>query len=159
VLFVFYGEPIATTQSPQIVDDVGETGELTKQTEPKEPVKAKPVKKKPVKQPSPKPKPAQVTPTYPVGCERYRPLVEQYDWNVNTAMAVMAAESGCDPNAANWNDNHGVCTGSFGLFQISCHGGRIHDPAKNVAAAWGKYQARGWWPWGVCTNGRVNCGI
>lgn len=91
--------------------------------------------------------------TYPVGCERYRPLVEKYDWDVRIAMAIMQAESSCNPNAANWNDNHGVCKGSFGLFQISCHGGAIYDPAANVQVAWQKYQARGWQPWGAFTNG------
>lgn len=85
-------------------------------------------------------------------CAKYRPLVAQYSWNVDIAMAVMRAESGCRPLAANYKDNHGVCMGSFGLFQISCHGGKIFDPEKNVAAAWGKYQARGWQPWGAFTN-------
>lgn len=91
------------------------------------------------------------------GCEQYRGLVSKYAWNVDVAMSVMRAESGCNPSAANTRDNHGVCMGSFGLFQISCHGGRIFDPAQNVAAAWGKYQARGWQPWGVCTSGKVSC--
>ena len=90
-------------------------------------------------------------------CESYRGLVSQYGWNVNVALAVMKAESGCNPQAVNRTDNHGVCMGSFGLFQISCHGGQIFDPAQNVAAAWSKYQARGWQPWGVCTSGKVSC--
>lgn len=106
-----------------------------------------------------KPAPARPAPapTYAVGCEHYRKLVSQYSWNVEVAMAVMFAESGCNPAAANWADNHGVCMGSFGLFQISCHGGQIHDPASNVAAAWAKYESRRWQPWSVCTTGKVNC--
>ena len=105
------------------------------------------------------PAPIQSTPktNYPVGCEHYRPLVEKYSWDVPSAMRVMGAESGCNPNAANHSDNHGVCMGSFGLFQISCHGGVIYDPAKNVAAAWDKYSASGWQPWTVCTKGIVLC--
>lgn len=90
-------------------------------------------------------------------CEAYRSLVAQYSWNVDVALAVMKAESSCNPQAVNRTDNHGVCMGSFGLFQISCHGGQIFDPAQNVAAAWSKYQARGWQPWGVCTSGKVSC--
>lgn len=86
-------------------------------------------------------------------CEAYRGLVSQYGWDVNTAMAIMRAESSCNPNAANTSDNHGVCMGSFGLFQISCHSGAVYDPAANVAIAWQKYQARGWQPWGVYTSG------
>lgn len=91
-------------------------------------------------------------------CEAYRSLVSQYNWNVNTAMAVMKAESGCNTMAKNTTDNHGVCMGSFGLFQISCHSGAVYDPAQNVAIAYQKYQARGWQPWGVCTSGKVSCG-
>lgn len=90
-------------------------------------------------------------------CEAYRGIVAQYAWNVNVAMEVMRAESGCNPQAKNTTDNHGVCIGSFGLFQISCHSGAVYDPAENVAIAWQKYSARGWQPWGVCTSGKVSC--
>lgn len=90
-------------------------------------------------------------------CEAYRGLVAQYSWNVTVAMAVMQAESSCNPQAHNTTDNHGVCMGSFGLFQISCHSGSVYDPAQNIAIAWQKYQARGWQPWGVCTSGKVSC--
>lgn len=111
-----------------------------------------------------KPAPVNRMANVPSGCEAYRPLVAKYSWNVEIAMAVMRAESTqnnipCNPNAANWNDTHRdiygnvVCTGSFGLFQISCHGGQIYDPAANIAAAWAKYEARGWQPWGAYTNG------
>ena len=83
-------------------------------------------------------------------CEQYRGLVAQYSWNVETVLAIMKAESGCNPNAANLNDNHRVCMGSFGLLQISCHGGRILDPAANIAAGYAKYVASGYSPWTVC---------
>lgn len=96
-------------------------------------------------------------------CEAYRPLVAQYNWDVHTAMAVMEAESTqfgihCNPNAANWNDQHYVngvlyCVGSFGLFQIACFDGQVYDPAKNIAIAYRKWQARGWQPWGAYTSG------
>lgn len=90
-------------------------------------------------------------------CEAYRGIVAQYSWNVNVAMAVMRAESSCNPQAHNTTDNHGVCMGSFGLFQISCHSGAVYDPAQNIAIAYQKYSARGWQPWGVCTSGKVSC--
>lgn len=90
-------------------------------------------------------------------CESYRGLVSQYNWNVSVAMKVMQAESSCNASAHNTTDNHGVCMGSFGLFQISCHSGAVYDPAENVAIAYAKYQARGWQPWGVCTSGKVAC--
>lgn len=95
--------------------------------------------------------------TQPGNCESYRPLVAQYDWNVDVAMNVMRVESGCNPNAANLKDNHQVCIGSYGLFQISCHGGKIFDPAANVAAAYSKYSARGWQPWSFTTCKKIAC--
>ena len=109
-----------------------------------------------IQQPT-RPKPVQRVGTNVGGnCETYRPLVAQYGWNVGVAMAVMKAESGCNPNAANWTDNHKVCKGSFGLFQISCHSGQVFDPVKNVQIAYQKYAARHWQPWGVC-RGKVVC--
>lgn len=93
---------------------------------------------------------------YAIGCELYRPLISQYSWNVSVAMAVMQAESGCNPNAANWADSHSTCSGSFGLFQIACFSGQVYDPAQNIAIAYQKYQARGWQPW---YNTAVKLGI
>ncbi len=87
------------------------------------------------------------------GCEAYRGLINQYAWDIRVAMAVMQAESGCNPNAANWSDNHLVCKGSFGLMQISCHSGQVFDPGENIKIAWSKYQNRGWQPWGAYTSG------
>lgn len=109
---------------------------------------------------APKPKAS----AYPASCEAYRPIIEQYSWDVRVAMAVMQAESTqnkipCNPNAANRNDVHRdangkvICVGSFGLMQISCHSGEVYDPAKNIAIAWEKYKKRGWQPWGAYTSG------
>lgn len=90
----------------------------------------------------------------PVGCSNYRYLVEQYDWNVSIAMAIMQAESGCNPEASNWSDNHRTCIGSFGLFQLACFWtGAPFDPATNVAKAYEIYSRSGWVPWGAYTNG------
>lgn len=89
----------------------------------------------------------------PVGCTNYRHLVEQYDWNVSVAMAVMQAESGCNPEASNWNDRHATCIGSFGLFQLGCFWtDNPHDPATNVAKAYEIYSRSGWRPWGAFNN-------
>jgi hypothetical protein len=104
--------------------------------------------------PTPVPEPVIEKPiVYAVGCELYRSLISQYSWNVNVAMAIMQAESGCNPNAANWTDSHSTCKGSFGLFQIACFSGQVYDPAQNISIAYQKYQARGWQPWGAYTNG------
>lgn len=96
------------------------------------------------------------------GCEQYRSLVSKYDWDANTAMAVMKAESGCNPSAANMNDHHGQCSGSFGLFQLACFWTNTpKDPAHNIAKAYEIYSAvdpisgkpNHWQPWGAYTNG------
>ena len=109
--------------------------------------------------PAPAPAPAQsvtpapqTSPTGLAGCELARSLINQYDWNKDVAYSVMMAESSCDPQATNMNDNHGACVGSFGLFQINCTKGRLYDPAQNVLAAYNMYKARGSWAdWGFTT--------
>lgn len=97
---------------------------------------------------------------YKGDCESYRNLIEQYDWDVEIAMNVCRAESGGKIDVVNWKDNHKVCMGSTGLFQIGCGNATIEDmknPDKNVAMAYKLYKARNWKPWGVCTSGIVNC--
>lgn len=106
------------------------------------------------------PQPAVVTQAVG-GCENYRSIVSQYDWDVRTAMAVMQQESTmqgipCNPNARNDSDNHmswAGCMGSFGLFQINCSHGQVFDPAQNIAIAYSMYKARGWQPWSAYTTG------
>lgn len=95
-----------------------------------------------------------VTTKLPISCEHYRALVSKYNWNVNVAMAVMRAESGCNPQAANWNDHHATCTGSFGLFQLGCFWiSNPYNPEANVAKAYEIYSRSGWRPWGAYTSG------
>lgn len=65
----------------------------------------------------------------------------------------MKAESGCNPYAANNKDNHRVCRGSFGLFQISCHDGKVFDPESNIRIAAQKRKTQGWRAWGVYKTG------
>lgn len=110
----------------------------------------------------PKPQPQQPV-VHPVGCEHYRELVSKYAWNTNIALAVMKAESGCNPNAV--GDQfviRGLYAPSCGLMQIRTLQGRpsceqLKDPTTNVAWAWKLYQASGWQPWSVCKNGKVSC--
>jgi LysM repeat protein len=102
----------------------------------------------PTPAPTPAPQPVSAGLT---GCELARSLINQYDWNTDVAYQVMMAESHCDPNATNMADDHGACSGSFGLFQINCTRGQLYDPAANVAAAYAMYQQSGWQPWGATT--------
>lgn len=94
--------------------------------------------------------PAPTAPTvqsYPTGCSLYEPLVAQYPgWDVSTMMAIMQAESGCNPNAANWSSS------CFGLFQVRFDG-EAFDPATNVADAYHKFVDQGYGAWQTYTEG------
>lgn len=101
--------------------------------------------------------------TSKVGCSYYRDLVSQYRWNVDVALKVMRAESGCNPSAV--GDNRvigGIFAPSCGLFQVRTLAGRpncaqLKNPETNVKWAYRLYQANGWQPWTVCTKGLVSC--
>jgi soluble lytic murein transglycosylase-like protein len=85
------------------------------------------------------------------GCESYRTLFEAYDWNVTTAMAIMQAESGCNPSAVSPTNDHGLMQINQGL-QI--YGAGIYDPATNIRIAYTeKYQKGGWGHWSVYNSG------
>lgn len=128
--------------------------EIPRQTTPDEPHDAKAVEvaQTPV-QPT---NDAQIAPKSPEftiggGCEQYRGLVSQYDWNVNIAMAIMQAESSCISNnvgGPNWNGTY-----DFGLFQLNSM--NITDPAENVRVAYqNKYLTQGWGAWSVYNSGK-----
>lgn len=93
------------------------------------------------------------------GCETFRPLVSQYDWDVNTALAVMRAESSCRPDAFNGANRNG--SNDAGLFQVnSIHvrSGLISDherfdPTANVKAAYAIYEGSGWKAWVAYSTG------
>lgn len=86
------------------------------------------------------------------GCE----LVYNYsNWDTNVAHAVCMAESGGNTNAANYNDNHGKCIGSFGLMQLACFWiPNPTDPYANIAKANEIWSRSGWQPWGAYTSGK-----
>ncbi len=94
------------------------------------------------------------------GYYSYYNEIAKYDWNVSVAYAIMMAESNGNPEAVNWRDNHKVCKGSFGLFQMACShidsygltSDNIKDPETNIRAAYLLYKQRGWRPWGAYTN-------
>lgn len=82
-------------------------------------------------------------------------LVNNYAWDKRTAYAVCMAESGGNSNAANMNDNHGRCIGSFGLMQLACFWiPNPTDPNANMAKAYEIYTRSGWQPWGAYTSGK-----
>ena len=86
----------------------------------------------------------------PVPREIYRgnrALLSEFDWNIDYAYKVMICESEGNPTKINWKDNHKVCKGSFGLFQLSCDKGtkeELLDPETNVKIAYEVWQKNGW---------------
>lgn len=94
-------------------------------------------------------------PVNPVGCDNYRHLVEQYDWNVSTMMYAMQKESSCNPNAVGDNYVIGdIYAPSCGLLQVRTLPGRpscaaLKDPATNVATAYQIWKGQGYRAWTV----------
>lgn len=81
----------------------------------------------------------------------YQSLVEQYSWPVNMALAIMACESGGNPNAVSRTNDHGLFQIHNGLVS---YGGQIYDPASNIRIAYENYyKTRGWQPWSTYKNG------
>jgi len=92
-------------------------------------------------------------------CDDYRGTVSKYfGSHTEQALAIMHAESTCNPLAKNLSDNHGGCIGSFGLFQLACFWtDDPFDPEVNIAKAYEIYTRSGWSPWSVCKNGTLDC--
>lgn len=88
-------------------------------------------------------------------CEQYRSLMASYDWDVSTAMRICEAESSGNVRAANWNDDHGECKGSFSLMQTACFWysefgyslSQKYDPEVHMDVAHKVYQRNGWGSW------------
>lgn len=92
------------------------------------------------------------------GCEAYKHLIAQYDWDLQVATAVMRAESGCNPTATNKANRNGSV--DRGLFQVnSVHKAKVgnlddlYDPATNIRIAYRVYLGSGWKAWSVYNSG------
>ena len=79
------------------------------------------------------------------GCSGYLPLIQQYNWPVNTMVAICEAESGGNPYAYN-------PSGCYGLFQINGYGA-VYNPAQNIADAYQKYLSQGLNAWTTYSDG------
>jgi soluble lytic murein transglycosylase-like protein len=110
-----------------------------------------PVVASPVPTPSPDPEPNPTPrPTYPAGCALYESLVQQYDWPVATMMAIMQAESSCNPYAVSPTNDYGLMQIHNGL---ALYGSQIYDPAFNIGIAYQKYEIQGLDAWSTYTSG------
>ena len=99
----------------------------------------------------------------------HKRLLGEYDWDVEIAYQVMMAESRGNSDAYNpeW---HKGCQGSIGLMQVSCiHAENpdvLFDAETNIAYAYKVYSSKyrdgsmaGWYPWGACHDGKVDCNL
>lgn len=101
------------------------------------------------------------TTEYTGNCEEFRSIISKYQWNVETAMHICAAESGGIPTRINDHDYHRradgtiICSSSLGLMQISCEHEptfgvteeELLDPEKNIEIAYKIYLDGGFHPW------------
>ncbi len=152
-----------SVQEPVNAQPVQATVQESKRVEPSPQPQTEPKPEKPQEAV----KPVVATVSHPVGCEQYRDLVARYDWNVNVALNVMRAESGCNPTAV--GDGHltyfqnGTRYGmSCGLFQVRFLPGRpscseMQNPEANIAKAFKLYASGGWRHWTVCNKRIVSC--
>ena len=89
-------------------------------------------------------------------CEEFRELVEKYPWNSRIMLAIMRAESGCNPNSDNTGLNRDG-SNDKGLFQInSIHGfsdAERLDPIRNIEIAFRIWQSQGYRAWSTYSNG------
>nr|DAF69260.1 MAG TPA: hypothetical protein [Caudoviricetes sp.] len=109
-------------------------------------------------------KQASSAPTRPTqGCEAYRGLVAQYSWDVRVMLAIMQAESGCNPTVTGdrsltFQQNGRTYGYSVSLFQVRILPGRehcdSHDPATNIACAYQIWKRQGYKAWSVYTNNK-----
>ena len=90
------------------------------------------------------PTPAAPAVSVPSQSQDWRTLVCTYDWDCAWALAVIACESGGNPNAYNPSGPY------VGLFQVLDPSGSLLNPAANVAAAYSMYLRQGSAPWPNC---------
>lgn len=106
---------------------------------------------------APEPPKVEVPPPTPpvVGCESYRSLVTQYDWDVEIMMRAMRLESSCNTMAV--GDDRvigGIYAPSCGLLQVRTLPGRpdctsLKDPSTNIEWAYKIWKGQGYSAWSV----------
>lgn len=72
--------------------------------------------------------------------------IKTKDWDGDTAVAIMLAESSASTTDVNWNDHHKGCDGSAGLFQVACIHAPVTEmqkPRQNIDEAFLIYESKG----------------
>ena len=99
------------------------------------------------------PTPASVAYLASYRCTAYQSDFEQYNWNVDVAMAICQAESSGNPYAVSNADINTDGLPDYGLMQI--HNIDIINPAANIAYAYyHKYLTQGWGAWSTYNSGK-----
>lgn len=94
---------------------------------------------------------------------------ETFPEDPDTAIKIAKAESELIPTAYNPENHYDrqrnyICKSSQGVMQIACvhhqsNPDELQNVELNLEIARKLYDERGWRPWGVCHNGKVDCGI
>lgn len=105
---------------------------------------------------SPRPRPIIASSKVANRCEEFREIVEKYPWNSKIMLAIMRAESGCNPRSDNTGLNRDG-SNDKGLLQInSIHGfsdAERLDPIRNIEIAFRIWQNQGYQAWSAYSNG------
>ena len=79
-------------------------------------------------------------------------ILSKYDWDVDLMSEIFYCESGHNPFAINYTDQHRGCTGSFGIAQIGCgnYNGNSYDlldTELNIKIAYKVFKEQGLKAW------------
>ncbi len=97
----------------------------------------------------------------------YSDLISEYfSDNSDLFLSIAEAESNLNPKAYN-PEAHQGCYGSYSIMQVACihyeargiYGEDRFDVEINLQVAREVYEESGLRAWGVCHNGKVNCGF
>lgn len=123
---------------------------------------AKPVRPAKAEVVTPKPKPTitvakAVTPKphkqVANGCERYKSVFEQYQWNVHTALAICQAESGGNVYALSPTRDRGLMQiNSVHADKVDYDLNKLYNPYTNIRVAYTVYLSQGWHGWSTYNN-------
>lgn len=87
------------------------------------------------------------------GCERYRPVFEQYGWDVRTAIAICKAESGGNVYALSPTRDRGLMQiNAVHADKVDYRLSRLYNPYTNIKVAYSVYLSQGWHGWSTYNN-------
>lgn len=93
-------------------------------------------------------------------------IAQVFPEDPETALKIARAESNLNRTAYNPERHYG-CNGSYSIMQVACihyeergiYGNDRFNEDINLQIAREIYEKQGWRPWGVCHDGKVDCGL